>query len=62
MIKAQTKENITPAEAEIPGRTAGLHDLSPEAKQWRAENAKAAKAWVEWVKTNGLPLEQYRQP
>lgn len=31
-----------------------------KAEAWKAENAEAMKAWGEWIKKNGLPLEKYR--
>ncbi len=60
MSKALMKTSLEDEEAARLGRKAELHELSPEAKQWRAENADAAKTWVEWIEKNGLPLEEYR--
>jgi len=60
MSKALKKAELAGDEAGVPGRRPELHELSPEAKRWRAENAEAAKAWAEWVEKNGLPLEEYR--
>jgi antitoxin CcdA len=34
---------------------------SERERQWLEENGKAIKAWNEWVRVNGLPLEKYRQ-
>ncbi len=60
MSKALKKPEAVPDAADVPGRKPELHELSPEAKRWRTENAEAAKAWADWVEKNGLPLEEYR--
>ena len=60
MSKVLKKADFVADEADVPGRRPELHELSPEAKRWRDENAEAAKAWAEWVEKNGLPLEEYR--
>lgn len=60
MSKAHKRLDAASDEAEVPGRDARSHDVSPEAEKWRSENAEAAKAWAEWVDKNGVPLEDYR--
>jgi post-segregation antitoxin (ccd killing protein) len=60
MSKALKKAEPGVTETAVVGRRPELHELSPEAKQWRADNAEAARAWAEWIEKNGLPLEEYR--
>lgn len=60
MSKALTKTEWVDAEAEKLGRKAELHELTADARRWRAENEEAAKTWVDWIEKHGLPLADYR--